>query len=233
MPPSTTESVVDDETEAGTAKRSRASVEKEASERAVQAQVLGSGDPDAQEAARADAIERAGGEANYYRNPDDFWTAQQGTHPQGPTSLAMGPQVYVEEQLPDPAVALAAGIPPQRIPAHLVIGTIEEGLGHPKGPEPGEMVRIAVAAHVQAQLAADLEQAVPGAGDVVDQAAADDEGHDGELSAESTDEELADSNAAALIALVESNPDQADRIRSIENQRHTPRVTVLNALDKV
>ena len=102
---------------------------------------LGSGDPEYQDEARADAIERAGGEEEYNADPMSYWTAQQGGMPETGTAEALGPQRYLEEQMPDPAAAIAAGFAPQQIPEGLVISD-EDAWGHPKGPEPGEQVRL-------------------------------------------------------------------------------------------
>lgn len=98
-----------------------------------EARVLGSGDPDYQEEARQDAIERAGGEENYEANPELYWTAQQGPMPDVP---GRGPQVYLPEQLPDPEVAKSANFTPQFIPATIVAEELEPN--DPKGPEPSD-----------------------------------------------------------------------------------------------
>lgn len=101
--------------------------------------ILGSGHPEAQEEAKADAIERIG-EEEYYADPELYWTAQQGPMPETGTVAANEPQKYLEEQLPDPAAAEAAGLAPQRIPATQIM-TVDD-MGHPQGPEPGELVRL-------------------------------------------------------------------------------------------
>lgn len=98
------------------------------------AKIYGSGDPEYQEEARQDAIERAGDEDIYNANPDLYWTAQQGSMPTVP---GQGPQVYLPEQLPDPEVARAGGITPQFIPETIVAGEDLE-VNDPKGPEPSD-----------------------------------------------------------------------------------------------
>ena len=103
--------------------------------------ILGSGHPETQEEARQDAIERAGGEDAYYGDPMTHWTSQQGGMPDTGTAAALGPQAYLQEQLPDPNVAKAAGITPQNVSALTVLDP-DEAWGHPKGPEPGEQVRL-------------------------------------------------------------------------------------------
>jgi len=103
--------------------------------------ILGSGDPETQEEARQDAIERAGGEEAYNADPEAYWTAQQGGMPDTGRVAALGPQRYLQEQLPDPDIARASGIAPQQIPETLVLSE-EEAWDHPKGPEPGEQVRL-------------------------------------------------------------------------------------------
>jgi len=55
-------------------------------------------------------------------------------------SETQGPQMFTKEQLPDPAVALAAGLAPQAIPANQILDG-DEAFSHPRGPEPGEQVR--------------------------------------------------------------------------------------------
>lgn len=57
-----------------------------------------------------------------------------------PASETQGPQVFTPEQLPDPAVARAAGLPPQAIPESQIIDG-DDAYSHPRGPEPGEQVR--------------------------------------------------------------------------------------------
>lgn len=102
--------------------------------------VLGSGDPEYQEEAMAAAKELVG-EDVYDADPLTYWTAQHGGMPDTGTAAALGPQRYLPEQLPDPAVARAGNIAPQNIPEGLVIDD-EEAWDHPKGPEPGEQVRL-------------------------------------------------------------------------------------------
>lgn len=102
--------------------------------------VLGSGDPEYQEEAMAAAKELVGEEA-YDADPMTYWTAQHGPMPDTGTAAALGPQRYLPEQLPDPDVARASNIAPQNIPEGLVIDD-EEAWEHPKGPEPGEQVRL-------------------------------------------------------------------------------------------
>jgi hypothetical protein len=103
---------------------------------------LGSGDPAAQEEAMADAIERVGDD-EYHADPELYWTAQQGPMPDTGRAAALGPQLFMEEQLPDPEGAKAAGFPPIEIPDYQKIAA--DAVGHPKGPEPGELVRLGMA----------------------------------------------------------------------------------------
>ena len=58
---------------------------------------------------------------------------------------------------------------------------------------------------------------------------ADGDSEPGELSPDSTDEEIASAHAADLIALIDAHPEIAGRVRSIEQQRDKPRTTVLDA----
>ena len=44
-------------------------------------------------------------------------------------------QVFTPDQLPDPQAAIAAGLPPVRVPEHLVVDDAD----HIQGPEPSEM----------------------------------------------------------------------------------------------
>lgn len=53
-------------------------------------------------------------------------------------SESQGPQVYTPEQLPDPAVLKAAGLPPL-VGVDVIEG--DDAYSHPRGPEPGEQVR--------------------------------------------------------------------------------------------
>lgn len=124
----------------------------------VRAQVLGSGDPEAQEAARTDVIERVGEDA-YNANPERYWTAQQGGLPDTGRIAALGPQRYLKEQLPNPDIAKAGNITPQRIPEGLTIGEDEIMDGHPKGPEPGEFIRLAYGQAVDRHLMRDADEA--------------------------------------------------------------------------
>lgn len=118
---------------------------RRASEADVDAQVLGSGNPETQEETRAGIHESVGEEA-YLADPERFWTAQHGPMPDTGTAAALGPQKYLPQQLPDPDIARAAGITPQTIPSSIVIDTEAgaEGTYDPKGPEPGEIVRLVV-----------------------------------------------------------------------------------------
>src|SRR5687767_6334396 len=124
----------------------------------VRAQVLGSGDPEAQEQARTDVIDRVGEDA-YKANPERYWTAQQGGMPETGTVAALGPQRYLKEQLPNPDIAKAGGHTPQRIPEGLTIGEDEILSGHPKGPEPGEYIRLAYGQAVDRHLLGDAADA--------------------------------------------------------------------------
>lgn len=45
------------------------------------------------------------------------WTAQQGA---APSEVSGEPAPYAPEQLPDPGVAIAAGLPPQQIPQNVI-----------------------------------------------------------------------------------------------------------------
>ena len=69
-----------------------------------------------------------------YTDTDRGWTVQSGWTP--PVTQDTPGQVYLPEQLPDPRVAAAAGLPPVVVPEHLV--TDDEN--HPQGPEPLELV---------------------------------------------------------------------------------------------
>lgn len=109
-------------------------------DRDVEAQVLGSGNPSIQDETREGVIEQYGEDA-YLADPERFWTAQHGPMPDSGTAAALGPQRYLDAQLPDPAVALAAGIPPQRIPETIRVAD-EDAWTDPRGPEPGEQVRL-------------------------------------------------------------------------------------------
>lgn len=101
------------------------------------ASILGSGDPEFQAEAKADAIERAGGEENY--DPELNWTAQQGPMPENERTQSREPQQFLPQQLPDPEAARSAGVPPQQIPESQINA---DAIGHPNGPEPGELVRM-------------------------------------------------------------------------------------------
>lgn len=109
------------------------------SDSGVRAQVLGSGDPDFQKEALEARREEVGPEI-FDANPERYWSSQMGGLPNTGQVAALGPQVYVKEQLPDPAVAQAAGIPPQQISDASLISA-EDAVDHPRGPEPGEEVR--------------------------------------------------------------------------------------------
>ncbi len=65
---------------------------------------------------------------------DRGWTVQSGWTPPVPNDVPG--QVYLPEQLPDPRVAAAAGLPPVVVPEYLV--TDDEN--HPQGPEPLELI---------------------------------------------------------------------------------------------
>jgi hypothetical protein len=119
--------------------------------------VLGSGDPEYQEEAKAAAME-AVGEEEYNANPDLYWTAQQGGMPDTGRVAALGPQRYLPEQLPDPDVARASNIAPQNIPEGLTISD-EEAWEHPKGPEPGEQVRLLKNEAVNQRMLTDASEA--------------------------------------------------------------------------
>lgn len=127
---------------------------RDADDPEVQAQVLGSGYPEAQEEARQAVIEEVG-EAAYNADPERYWTAQQGPMPDVGRLAALGPQRYVAAQLPNPDIAKAGGHRPQQIPEGLLLSD-EEAWGHPKGLEPGEMVRLSLNAEVDRRL---LEEA--------------------------------------------------------------------------
>jgi hypothetical protein len=42
-------------------------------------------------------------------------------------------QVFTVDQLPDPAVAVAYGLPPQTVPEHLILDNVEDGMKHVQG----------------------------------------------------------------------------------------------------
>lgn len=77
-----------------------------------------------------------GGDANI------GWTVQHGGA--APLNLAENRpgQVFTVDQLPDPEVARAAGLPPQRISPEFVVSA-EEAYTHPSGPNVGEIERAA------------------------------------------------------------------------------------------
>lgn len=68
-----------------------------------------------------------------YGDADRGWTVQSGWTPPVPSDVPG--QVYLPEQLPDPRVAAAAGLPPVVVPEALI--TDDEN--HPQGPEPLEL----------------------------------------------------------------------------------------------
>lgn len=82
-------------------------------------------------------------------DPSIGWSASRGvSYPE----LADVPgQVYTPEQLPDPAQAIAAGLPPQQIPEHLIV----EDVNHPQGPEPSELVMLDVRKPIREAVVAD------------------------------------------------------------------------------
>lgn len=68
----------------------------------------------------------------------DFTDPQRGTTVQSeegiPTAASELPgQVFTVDQLPDPAVAVAYGLPPQTVPEHLILDDAEDGLRHVQG----------------------------------------------------------------------------------------------------
>lgn len=70
----------------------------------------------------------------------DFTDPQIGTTVQAeggvPTSAADLPgQVFSVDQLPDPAVAVAYGLPPVRVPAHLILDDADNALKHVQGKD--------------------------------------------------------------------------------------------------
>jgi hypothetical protein len=62
-------------------------------------------------------------------------------------------QVYLPEQLPDPALAIQAGFPPQRIPEHLIV----DDENHIQGPEPSERAIAKQRAAIRAEVLARRE----------------------------------------------------------------------------
>lgn len=70
----------------------------------------------------------------------DFTDGQIGTTSQSedgiPTSASDLPgQVFSVDQLPDPAIAVAYGLPPVRIPEHLILDNEEDSLRHVQGKD--------------------------------------------------------------------------------------------------
>lgn len=70
----------------------------------------------------------------------DFTDVQRGTTVQGeegiPTQASELPgQVFTVDQLPDPAVAVAYGLPPQTIPEHLILDNADDGMKHVQGKD--------------------------------------------------------------------------------------------------
>lgn len=98
--------------------------------------MTGSGSPDAQAEALADAYERVG-EENY--DPELHWTAQQGPMPPEEIDPALLPQHYLKEQLPDPEGAQNALLPELDFPEELII---EDAGDDPQGPEPDELLSL-------------------------------------------------------------------------------------------
>lgn len=142
----------------------RTRARRSSSDEDVDSQVLGSGDPALQEEARQAVIDEVGEDA-YLADPDRFWTAQQGPKPDSGFAAVQGPQKFLKEQLPDPAVAKLAGIPAQQIPQGLVLDVEadpEAALSDPHGPEPGELVRLVKNDAVNQHLIARAEEAPTG-----------------------------------------------------------------------
>lgn len=66
-------------------------------------------------------------------DPQTGWTVQTGGSFHEPADVPG--QVYLPSQLPDPARAVANGLPPVQVPEHLIV----EDASHPQGPEPSEL----------------------------------------------------------------------------------------------
>lgn len=66
-----------------------------------------------------DRLARRSARTSDFDDPSVGWTAQQGA---APVEVSGEPAPYALEQLPDPAVAIAAGLPPQTIPSNLIGG---------------------------------------------------------------------------------------------------------------
>jgi hypothetical protein len=77
-----------------------------------------------------------GGDANL------GWTVQHGTAVPVNASENLPGQVFTADQLPDPEVARAAGVPAQKISPQYVVSA-EEAYSHPSGPNVGEIERAA------------------------------------------------------------------------------------------
>lgn len=73
-------------------------------------------------------------------DPSFGWTVQSGVGIDETAAESRGPQRYTPEQLPDPAVARAAGLAPQNIPSSLIVEG-DDAFSHPRGPEAGEQER--------------------------------------------------------------------------------------------
>jgi hypothetical protein len=100
-----------------------------------EASILGSGDPAYQDEARAEAIERAGGEDAY--DEELHWTAQQGPAPASERNKANEPTQFLPGQLPDPEGAQSALVPELKVPE---TQTVDDAADHPNGPEPDELL---------------------------------------------------------------------------------------------
>lgn len=68
----------------------------------------------------------------------DGWTAQDLPWPAPEEDLALAPQQFAEEQLPDPEGAKNAGVPEIEIPE----GQVSDDIEHPNGPEPDELLTL-------------------------------------------------------------------------------------------
>jgi hypothetical protein len=122
--------------------------------------MMGSGSTEAQDEARQAIIDRVGEEA-YEADPEMYWTAQQGPMPATGRVLANEPQQFLPEQLPDPEGARNAGLPEVIIPEAQIN---PEAVGHPNGPEPGEITRINMRQELFGELggdASDGDEAAP------------------------------------------------------------------------
>lgn len=69
----------------------------------------------------------------------DGWTVQDPWQEAPEADLALEPQQFLPEQLPDPEGAQNALVPPQQIPEGQIS---DEAVDHPNGPEPDELLNL-------------------------------------------------------------------------------------------